>query len=102
MMDDRQDLLVKLQSQKDVWQAQLAQLQVQADTQDEQNREAYYNMIDNLQKMLENFNEKFDQLKNSVEEKKAWDDHKKEMEELLKSINDAFGTVTARFKSELS
>ncbi len=101
-MDDRQDYLVKLQSQKDVWQAQLAQLQVQADTQDEQNREAYYTMIDNLQKMLGNFNEKFDLLKNSVEEKNAWDDHKKAMEELLKSTNDAFGTVTARFKSELS
>ncbi|HEQ98079.1 MAG TPA: hypothetical protein ENO22_01915 [candidate division Zixibacteria bacterium] len=100
-MDDRQDYLAKLQSQKDVWQAQLAQLQVQADTQDEQNRDAYYEMIDNLQKMLGNFNEKFDALKKSVEDD-SWKDVKKEMEELLKATNDAFGTVTARFKSELS
>jgi hypothetical protein len=100
-MDDRQDYLVKLQSQKDVWQAQLAQLQVQADTQDEPNRNAYYEMIDNLQKLLGDFDNKFDELKKSVEND-SWKDVKKEMEELLKATNDAFGTVTARFKSKLS
>ena len=100
-MDDRQDYLVKLQSQKDVWQAQLAQLQVQADTQDEPNRDAYYEMIDNLQKMLGDFDNKFDELKKSVEND-SWKDVKKEMEEFLKAANDAFGTATARFKSKLS
>jgi hypothetical protein len=99
-MDDKQDFIAKLKAQEDVWKMQLAEFQVQADSEDEMSGDAYYNMINNLKRLLGDFEKKLEEVKNSDDE--SFETASREMEDILESTVHAFGEFTERFKSNLS
>lgn len=98
-MTDKQDYINKLNAQMGVWKIQLAEFQIQADSEDEMSREAYYNMIKNLKRILGDFERKLDELKEA--EKASYEKVSREMEDVLESTVHAFGEFTERFKSNL-
>lgn len=98
-MANKQDFINKLRAQEGVWKMQLAEFQIQADNEDEMSRDAYYNMIKNLKKILGDFDKKVDELKKA--NKSSYEKVSREMEDVLESTVHAFGEFTERFKSNL-